>query len=80
MASVHILVGSVAGVVMVVKRRPWTGRARSSDLRLSLSHNIQIIMLSLYLYSSREKLNSERDNEFHFYHAKFLMGSYTAEL
>ena len=30
MASVHIVVGSVPSVVMLVKRRPWTGRARSS--------------------------------------------------
>ena len=37
MASVHIVVGSVASVVMVVKRRPWTERARSSDLRLLAS-------------------------------------------
>ena len=34
MASVHIVVGSAASVVMVVKRRSWMGRARSSDLHL----------------------------------------------
>ena len=34
MASVHIAIGSLVSVVMVVRKRPWTGRARSSDLHL----------------------------------------------
>ena len=47
MASVHIVVGSVPSVVMVVKRRPWTERARSSDLHLLASLSEKLFLSAL---------------------------------